>query len=68
MVHSINFIPFDFFGRLRATPQQEDQKQKNVSEALNFLSELFLGSAQFRLEPAQKFLIFPFGKRKVVVS
>ncbi len=40
----------------------------NVSQALNFLSELFLGFADFRLEPAQKFLILPFGKRKVVVG
>ena len=27
MVHSVNFIPFNFLGRSCATPQQEDQKQ-----------------------------------------
>jgi hypothetical protein len=27
IVHSINFIPVNFFERLCATPQQEDQKQ-----------------------------------------
>jgi hypothetical protein len=40
----------------------------DVSQALNFLSEFFLGFAESRLEPAQKFLVFPFGKREVVVS
>ena len=40
----------------------------NVLQALNFLSELFLGFAESRLEPAQKFLIFPLGKREVVVG
>ena len=40
----------------------------NVLQALNFLSELFLGFAESLLEPAQKFVIFPFGKRKVVVG
>jgi hypothetical protein len=40
----------------------------NVSQALDFLSEFFLGFAESRLEPAQKFLILPFSKRKVVVS
>src|SRR6266516_5781930 len=37
-------------------------------QLLNFLSELFLGSAEFVLESAQKFLILPFGKRKVIVG
>jgi len=40
----------------------------NVLQVLNFLSELFLGFAESRLEPAQKFLILPFGKREVVVG
>jgi len=40
----------------------------NVLQVLNFLSELFLRFTESRLEPAQKFLVFAFGKRKVVVS
>jgi hypothetical protein len=41
---------------------------KSDLQTLDFLSELFLGFAESLLEPAQKFLIFPFGKRKVVVG
>jgi len=40
----------------------------NVLQVLNFLSELFLGFTESRLEPTKKFLILPLGKRKVVVG
>ncbi|SRR6266404_8269815 len=39
----------------------------NLLQSFNFLSELFFGFAESLLEPAQKFLILPFSKRKVVV-
>jgi hypothetical protein len=40
----------------------------NALQVLNFLSEFFLRSAESLLEPSQKFLILPFGKRKVIVG
>ena len=40
----------------------------NVLQVLNFLSELFLGFTESRLEPTKKFLILPVGKCKIVVG
>jgi hypothetical protein len=42
--------------------------QLELLEILDLLPQIFLGFAEFLLKSPQQFIVFPFGKRQVVIG